>query len=154
MNAKEMGARVKKIVEPVVRSLGVALEDIELKKMGRKVLLRIVIDKDSGVTIDDCQQVSREIEAHLDVEDPIPYSYTLEVSSPGLDRPLKNPGDFKRFCGKAARIVTSIPIENQTFFIGEIIEAGDMEVTLLLSLDKKITIPYKDIARARLELKF
>ncbi len=145
-----MRAKVKEIIEPVIKGLGVALEDMELRKMGRRVFLRVIIDKEGGVTIDDCEQVSREIEAQLDVEDPIPYPYTLEVSSPGLDRPLKTPGDFKRFCGKTARIVTSAPVENQTFFIGEIIGAGDTEVTLLLSKDKKINIQYKDIVRARL----
>ena len=145
-----MRAKVKEIIEPVIKGLGVALEDMELRKMGRRVFLRVIIDKEGGVVIDDCEQVSREIEAQLDVEDPIPYPYTLEVSSPGLDRPLKTPGDFKRFCGKTARIVTSAPVENQTFFIGEIIEAGDTDVTLLLSKDKKINIQYKDIVRARL----
>ena len=145
-----MGAKVKEIIEPVIKGLGVALEDMELRKMGRRVFLRVIIDKEGGVTIDNCEQVSREIEAQLDVEDPIPYPYTLEVSSPGLDRPLKTPGNFKRFCGKTVRIVTSAPVENQTFFIGEIIEAGDTEVTLLLSKDKKINIQYKDIVRARL----
>ena len=145
-----MGAKVKEIIEPVIKGLGVALEDMELRKMGRRVFLRVIIDKEGGVTIDNCELVSREIEAQLDVEDPIPYPYTLEVSSPGLDRPLKTPGDFKRFCGKTVRIVTSAPVENQTFFIGEIIEAGDTEVTLLLSKDKKINIQHKDIVRARL----
>ena len=150
MNMETMGAKVKEIIEPVIKGLGVALEDMELRKMGRRVFLRVIIDKEGGVTIDNCEQVSREIEAQLDVEDPIPYPYTLEVSSPGLDRPLKTPGDFKRFCGKTVRIVTSAPVENQTFFIGEIIEAGDAEVTLLLSKDKKINIQYKDMVRARL----
>lgn len=154
MNMEMMGAKVKEIIEPVIKGLGVALEDIELRKMGRRVFLRVIIDKEGGVTIDDCEQVSREIEAQLDVEDPIPYPYTLEVSSPGLERPLKTPGDFKRFCGKTARIVTSVPVENQTFFIGEIIEAGDTDVTLLLSKDKKINIQHKDIVRARLEVEF
>ena len=150
MNMETMRAKVKEIIEPVIKGLGVALEDMELRKMGKRVFLRVIIDKEGGVVIDDCEQVSREIEAQLDVEDPIPYPYTLEVSSPGLDRPLKTPGDFKKFCGKTVRIVTSAPVENQTFFIGEIIEAGDTEVTLLLSKDKKINIQYKDIVRARL----
>ena len=154
MNMETMEAKVKEIIEPVIKGLGAALEDIELRKMGRRVFLRVIIDKEGGVTIDNCEQVSREIEAQLDVEDPIPYPYTLEVSSPGLDRPLKTPGDFKRFCGKTARIVTSAPVENQTFFIGEIIEAGDTDVTLLLSKDKKINIQYKDMVRARLEVEF
>jgi ribosome maturation factor RimP len=114
--------------------------------------MRVYIDKDKGISLDDCERVSREIEALLDVEDPIPYSYTLEVSSPGLDRPLRNPEDFKRFSGRRARVTTSSPIKNQTFFIGEIIEAGDNDIVLLLPKNKKVTIPHERISRARLEV--
>lgn len=154
MDTKELETKIKKIIEPAIKERGVNLDNIELTRMGRKVFLRIFIDRQDRVTIDDCERVSRDIEALLDVEDPIPYSYTLEVSSPGLDRPLRWPEDFKRFLGKMARVITSRPIENQTFFVGEIIDAGDNEMVLLLPRDRKVTIPYKDISRARLEVKF
>jgi ribosome maturation factor RimP len=154
MDVKELVIKIKEIIEPVIKDMGMSLEDVELTKMAGKVLLRIFIDKEGGVTLDDCEQVSREVEAQLDVEDPIPCSYILEVSSPGIDRPLRNPADFRRFCGKMARVVTSKPIENQTFFIGEIVRAGDIDIELLLPKDKRITIPYKDISRARLEVNF
>jgi ribosome maturation factor RimP len=150
MDVKELVTKIKEIIEPVIKDMGMSLEDVELTKMAGKVLLRIFIDKENGVTLDDCEQVSREVEAQLDVEDPIPSSYILEVSSPGIDRPLKKPADFKRFSGKMARVVTSRPIENQTFFIGEIVGAGDINIELLLPKGKKIIIPYKDISRARL----
>ncbi len=154
MKVKELEERVKGLIWPVIKAVGMDIESIKLAKMGRKYLLRVFIERESGVTLDDCESVSREIGAVLDVDDLIPYSYVLEVSSPGLDRPLKNPTDFKRFAGRTARIVTSMPIENQTFFIGEIVEAGDVEVVMLLSKGRKVTIPYKDISRARLEVKF
>lgn len=154
MDVKELRTKIKEIVEPIIMDMGMSLEHVELTKMAGKVLLRIFIDKEGGITLDDCEQVSREIEAQLDVEDPIPCSYILEVSSPGIDRPLRNPADFKRFCGRMARVITSQPIENQTFFIGEIVEAGDSDVMLLLPKDRKVVIPYKDISRARLEVKF
>jgi len=96
--------------------------------------------------------VSREVEAVLDVEDPVPYAYVLEVSSPGLDRPLRQPKDFKKFTGKTARVVTLEPIDNQTFFVGRIEAAGDQEISLLLPDDKKIVIPYENISKARLEV--
>ena len=144
--------RVVGIVEPVINSLGIELVDLELNKMRRKALLRVYIDREGGVTIDDCELVSREIEAVLDVEDPIPYSYVLEVSSPGLDRPLKNPKDFKRYSGKKVRLVTIEPVEKENFFIGEIEFATDDNVVLLLPKDRKITIPYDNISRARLEV--
>jgi ribosome maturation factor RimP len=74
------------------------------------------------------------------------------VSSPGLDRPLRNSADFKKFTGKMVRVVTSRPVENQTFFIGEIIEAGDDGVVLRLPKNKRVALPHKDISRARLEV--
>jgi len=140
------------LIDPVVKAAGVELDDIEVGKMKGKILLRVYIDREGGVTIDDCELVSREIEAVLDVEDPIPYSYVLEVSSPGLDRPLKKPKDFKRFSGKKVRLVTKEPVEKQNFFIGEIEFASDDNVVILLPRDRKITIPYENISRARLEV--
>lgn len=152
MKLEDLRDRIKVLIEPLVTSLGVAFEDIELNRMRGKILLRVYIDKEGGVTIDDCEQVSREIEALLDVEDPIPGSYVLEVSSPGLDRPLKKPEDFMRYKGKTIRVVTTEPIGKQTFFIGEIEAATDDNVVLSLPRDKKITIPYENISRARLEV--
>lgn len=154
MNIKDLGIRVRELISPVMSAMGVSLENVELAKMRGRFLLRVFVEKEGGVTLDDCESISREIEAVLDVEDPIPYSYTLEVSSPGLDRPLRNPEDFKRFSGRTARVITSKPIENQTFFVGEIVKAGDADMVLLLPKDRKVTIPYEDISRARLEVKF
>jgi len=150
---KEIEKKVKEMVEPVIISLGVGLDYVEVLKMRGKLLLRIFIDKEGGVTVDDCESVSREIEAILDVEDPIPSSYVLEVSSPGLDRPLRNPDDFKKYSGRMARVITNTPVQNQTFFVGDIEDAGDEEVVLLLEGNKRVVIPYKIISRARLEVR-
>lgn len=144
--------KVRGIIRPVINALDIELDDIELIKMRGKALLRVFIDKEGGVTIDDCEHVSREVEAILDVEDPIPCSYVLEVSSPGLDRPLKGPGDFKRFTGKNARVVTMQPVDGLTFFIGKIAAAGDSEIELVLPHDRQVTIEYKNISKARLEV--
>ncbi len=152
MEIKELETKVMGIVEPVVNSLGIRLDYLEIIRMRGKLLLRIFIEKEGGVTIDDCESVSREVEAILDVEDPIPSSYVLEVSSPGLDRPLRGPKDFKRYIGKTARVVTSTPLQNQTFFLGDIENAGDDEVVLLLQGNKRVVIPYKIISKARLEV--
>lgn len=154
MDTKDLAEKIEKIVNPVINSMGVWLEEIELKKQGRRFLLRIFVDKEGGVSLDDCERVSREIEAQLDVEDTIPGSYILEVSSPGLDRPLRRPEDFRRFKGNLARIVTSRSIDNQTFFIGEIVDAGDEGIVLLLPGEKRVNIEYKDISKARLEVNF
>jgi ribosome maturation factor RimP len=152
MGKDELSDKVQGIIEPVINSLGVELDDLEVGKMRGKGLLRVFIDKEKGVTIDDCETVSREIAAVLDVEDPIPYSYVLEVSSPGLDRPLRKPADFKRFKGNTIRVVTTDPIDEQTFFVGKISMAGDSGVILDLPKKNKVTIPYEIISRARLEV--
>jgi ribosome maturation factor RimP len=152
MKIEELRNTLKGLIDPVVRAAGVELYDLEVGRMKGKILLRVYIDREGGVTIDDCEAVSREIEAMLDVEDPIPMSYVLEVSSPGLDRPLKKPKDFKRFSGKKVRLVTREPIEKQNFFVGEIELATDDTVVLLLPRDRKIAIPYDNISRARLEV--
>ncbi len=152
MSTEEIRIRIREIIEPLINSLGIAVDHVEFSKMGGKGLLRVFIDKEGGVTLDDCGQVSREIEAVLDVEDPIPYSYVLEVSSPGLDRPLKQLNDFKKNMGKTARVVTFEPIDRQTFFIGRIVGVTDDEISLLLPKDRKIVVPYKNISKARLEV--
>ncbi len=148
----ELQNDIEKVIEPVINALGIELDYIEFSMMKGKALLRVFIDKENGVNIDDCTQVSREIEAVLDVEDPIPYSYVLEVSSPGLDRPLKSIKDFKRYSGNMVRVVTNDPVEGETFFIGKLVEAGDDEVVLLLPGDMRINIRYDNISRARLEV--
>jgi ribosome maturation factor RimP len=152
MKIEELRDIITDLITPVVNAAGVELDEIELLKMKGKILLRVYIDKEGGVSIDDCELVSREVEAVLDVEDPIPYSYVLEVSSPGLDRPLKKPKDFKRFSGKKVRLVTREPVEKENFFVGEIEIATDDNVVLLLPKDRKITIPYDNISRASLEV--
>jgi ribosome maturation factor RimP len=152
MKIEELKVTLTGLITPVVNAAGVELYDMEVAKMKGKILLRVYIDREGGVMIDDCELVSREIEAMLDVEDPIPYSYVLEVSSPGLDRPLKKPEDFKRFSGKKVRLVTRETVEKQNFFVGEIELATDDIVVLLLPRDRKITIPYDNISRARLEV--
>lgn len=153
MDKDALEKKIAGIIEPVINALGIELANMEFSTERGRLLLRVFIDKEGGVTIDDCELVSREIGSILEVEDPIERAYTLEVSSPGLDRPLKRPEDFRRASGKTARVVTHEPIDKQTFFVGDIIDAGDMEIVLLLPKDKRVPIPYKNISKARLEVK-
>jgi ribosome maturation factor RimP len=152
MEAINLDKKLEGLIKPVVENIGMKLSSLELHRARGRSLLRVFIDKEGGVTIDDCEDVSREVSAILDVEDPIAGPYTLEVSSPGLDRPLKSPEDFKRFSGEIARIVTSKPIEKQTFFVGKILRAGETDVVMLLPKEREVIIPYSIIARARLEI--
>lgn len=124
--------RIRQVVERVVTSEGLALVDVELKGGRANPLLRIYIDKPEGVSHADCQLVSEQVSAILDVEDPFPGSYTLEVSSPGLDRKLVKPSDFEHFVGRRARLVLREPVGDQKVLEGRLagFEAGRVRVDM------------------------
>jgi ribosome maturation factor RimP len=145
--------RVFRLAKEVTEKMTVQVEDVEILGQKGRLTVRVIIDSPEGVSIRDCELVSRQLEALLDIEDPIPGSYTLEVSSPGLDRPLKSIKDFQRFTGKMARIITKEKIENQTFMIGWIrgVEGEDI---ILQTKKKTIRIPFEVIEKANLEVEF
>ena len=151
-NIDELRDKIKNIIEPVINAEGMELYDIEFNRMRGKGLLRVFIEKEGGVTIDDCERISREIEAALDVEDPIPFSYVLEESSPGLDRPLRKLEDFNKYSGNTVRVITLEAIDDQTFFIGTIEKVENDEISLLLPKNRHVIIPFKNISKARLEV--
>jgi ribosome maturation factor RimP len=142
--------QIEDLAGRVADEQGVEVFDIELLGKG-KLLLRVAIDKEGGVTLDDCERFSKSLGALLDVEDVIHRTYTLQVSSPGLDRPLRNLQEFEKNKGKLARVVTVEKIENQNFIVGRIAEVNNGVVTLLVD-DRAIDIPYDKIAKARLEI--
>ncbi len=122
---------------------------------GRRLLVRVVVDKEGGVTIGDCERMSRSLEALMDVEDPIKGPYVLEVSSPGLDRPLTQQRDFEKNIGKLVRIVTTEKIDNQTFLIGRISDVGDGWIRLNIESKghgKDLFVPLDRVSKARLEI--
>ena len=114
--------------------------------------MRIFIDKTGGVTLEDCERFSRAVSAALDVEDPIRSPYVLEVSSPGLDRPLKRLRDFQASIGKLARIITKESIDRQNFFVGRITEVRGDIIILLMKDDSLKEIPFVQVSKARLEI--
>ncbi len=142
--------KIRTLALEVAEEQGLDLYDIELLGTG-KLLLRVFVDKKGGVTLDDCENYSRNLGRLLDVEDPLPRSYTLEVSSPGLDRPLRGIRDYEQNKGKLARIVTLEKIENQNVFIGRISNTFHDHVTLMVH-EKKIDIAFDKISKARLEI--
>lgn len=142
--------KVTKLARQVAEEQEVELFDIALSGRDR-ILLRVTIDKEGGVTLDDCERFSRSLEAILDIEDPIPVSYTLEVSSPGLDRPLRDLKDFEKNLRKLARIVTVEKIENRNLFIGRILQVNGESIRLLVN-GHEIDIPFVKISKARLEV--
>src|SRR5438876_7715678 len=132
--------RIRRLIQEVVESQGYELVDAELKGAGKSSLLRVFIDKPAGISHLDCELVSEQIGTELDVEDLIPFSYTLEVSSPGLDRKLAKESDYARFEGKFARIQTRIPLHQQRVFRGRLQGLHDGKVRLELRTSSTLDI--------------
>lgn len=150
------------IVTPTLVDLGYELVDLEFKREGRDRFLRLFIDKPGGVTLDDCVEVSREVGALLEVEDVIDEAYRLEVSSPGIDRPLKRPADFERFAGERVKVKSHEALDpdgrgyTRKTFTGILVGLHDGRV-VIRQLDKQggeVTIPLTDLVQARLDPEF
>jgi ribosome maturation factor RimP len=148
----EIVERVRALAEPILTDRGLELVAVEFQRETRGWILRLYMDRPGGVTLDDCQRVSEELGDHLDVADVIAYAYHLEVSSPGLDRPLTRDADFIGFAGKVARIVTREPIEGQRNFRGRLGGLVDQAVLLTLADGRQVRIPRGLITKARLEI--
>jgi ribosome maturation factor RimP len=136
------------LLEPPLDALGYELVDLEVRA-GRPGLLRLFIDREPAVTLADCELVSQQIGAFLDVEDPLPTSYVLEVSSPGIDRRLRTPQHFEAFVGHAVRVELKQPKEGRRKFKGRL--AGFANETLQLEVEgQSWELPLDEIATARL----
>ena len=152
--------QVRTFVSPIIAGAQLELVDVEYKREGHTNYLRIFIDKPGGVTLDDCQMISRECEMILDVEDVISTQYILEVSSPGLDRPLKTEEDYTQFLDRLAKIKTYQAIQGRKIFIGHLQGLTEdpsthAKTVLLRTLENEdVAIPYDLIASARLEVEF
>jgi ribosome maturation factor RimP len=142
--------QIKGMAETLTKESGLELVDLEFRREGRGWVLRMLIDKSGGVTLDDCAAVSRELSDQIDVEDLIPSRYTLEVSSPGLDRPLKREEDFLKQLGKTIQLSTSAPLDGQSFFRGKMMDYQKGGLLLLADKKKIWEIPVSLIAKARL----
>jgi ribosome maturation factor RimP len=143
-------ARIEPVVTGIVEYAGLELVHIELRREGAGLILRLYIDKEGGVGLEDCARVSRQVSAQMDVDDPIHGHYTLEVSSPGPDRLLSRDRDFERFTGHRVRVTTHAPIDGQRNFIGRLEPPGSGTVQLALEDGRSVTIPRDQIAKARL----
>lgn len=140
-NLYEIGNNIVKIHD-------IELVDVELVKEAGNWYLRYYIDKPGGVTIDDCQKVSEQLSDHLDVSDPISHSYILEVSSPGIERPLKNKKDFLKAINTRIEVKTYKPIENQKTFVGTLLSYSDEFVVIEVG-KRKVNIPTNQISSAK-----
>ena len=144
--------RISALAESISGGYGVNVVDIELAGSARRTIVRVFIDKEGGVTLEDCATFSRALSASLDVEDFIKSAYVLEVSSPGLDRPLRTIRDFDMNIGKLARVITREKITDQNFFSGRIAGVDDSNIRLILDHSREVIIPFDQISKARLEI--
>ncbi len=157
---------VRGIAERVARSHGLEVFDVQMRRESIGQVLRVVIDRpappggtpepvDESIGIQDCQRVSEDLSAVLDVEDVIDHRYTLEVSSPGLDRPLRHAADYRRFAGRAAKIVLSEPIDGLAHYKGRLRGVEEDDIVLFEDAQGQLhRVPISQISRGRLEVEF
>lgn len=152
----DAGEQIRHLLDPILKSLGLDLWDLEFQKQGPKWLLRVFIDREigGGVTLNDCEAVSRDLSAALDVEDFIQHAYTLEVSSPGLDRTLTKPEHFIRFAGNTVKIKTFQPIDKEKVFRGKLLGIIGEVVKIETGDGMVLNIGLSNIAKASLEVEF
>jgi ribosome maturation factor RimP len=147
--------RVTNEIEKIAASEGLELVHVEYRRQGRTYLLRIDIDKEGGVTLEDCQLVSQQVSAWLDVEDPVPGEYELQVSSPGLDRKFYKDSDYQKFIGRLVRVKTSAAIRGLHVIVGRLKEFDGKKVVVtdpVMKKDPDYEIPLADIKETRLEV--
>jgi ribosome maturation factor RimP len=146
---------VERRIEKIVSSEGLELVHIDYHRQGRGFLLRVDIDKEGGVTLEDCEGVSRQISALLDVEDVIPAEYELQVSSPGLDRKLYKQSDYQKFLGRLVRVKTAKPIRGLHVIVGRLKEYDGQTIVVsdpAVKKDPDYRIPLDAVKEARLEV--
>jgi ribosome maturation factor RimP len=153
--------QIRAIAERVAASRGLSVWDIQSRREAIGHVVRVFIDRpgpaakpEESVSIEDCEQVNREMSTILDVEDPLPFAYTLEVSSPGLDRPLRGEDDYRRFAGRLAKVVVSEAVDNQKAFEGRLRGLDGADVLLETPNGRVHRLPLRLITRGRLEVEF
>lgn len=153
--------RIRAIAVRVAGADGLLIDDVTLRREGGQNVLRVTLDRpgagasaEESVSIADCERISHELGTILDVEDLVPESFTLEVSSPGLDRPLRHADDYRRFAGRLAKIVTREPIDRQTAFAGRLRGVEGEDVLFESEGGKLVRLPFGLISRGRLEVEF
>jgi ribosome maturation factor RimP len=161
MAAADVIERVRAVAARVAASSGLEIFDVQFRREASGMVLRVFIDRpgpsattEESVSVDDCARVSRDLSASLDVEDPVPSAYTLEVSSPGLDRPLRNANDYRRFAGRRVKLVMREAVNGQKFFKGRLAGMDDSDVLVDTDDGKRHKVPVGVITRANLEVEF
>jgi ribosome maturation factor RimP len=151
---QEVVSKIEEIVQRVAASDGIEVVEVEFKGSGGNQLLRISIDKPQGISHADCEMISQQVGTILDVENIVPGHYTLEVSSPGVERKLLKPTDYIRFQGKKAKIVLRQPVENQRHWEGKLAGLEESTVSLEVGADRVLRFPLSQVERASLKFEW
>jgi ribosome maturation factor RimP len=146
--------KVIRLAEPILAEQGLELVDVELRREGRGLTLRVLADREGGVDLESLSRLSRELSVLFDVEEPIPGPYTLEVSSPGIDRPLRRPDHFVRFLGKRVRLRSHVPLDGQRNFSGTLATVTAGGVTLRSESGAETYIEFSNVEKANYEHEF
>ncbi|MFQ5671266.1 MAG: ribosome maturation factor RimP [Acidobacteriota bacterium] len=147
-------ARIRDLAERTLDDLNLELVHLLYRKEGYRWVVRLFIDAEGGVSLDDCSRASHQFGVLLEAAEIIPHAYTLEVSSPGLDRPLFHENDYRRFAGRRACVKTAQPVEGRRHFTGTIMHCENQAVTLRLDGQREIAIPLAAILHGRLEIEW
>jgi ribosome maturation factor RimP len=161
MGAIDVVEQIRTMASRVAAGYGLEIFDVQFRREAPGMVLRVQLDRpgpaataEDGVSVDDCARVSRDLSAILDVEDVVPTAYTLEVSSPGLDRPLRRDGDYQRFTGRRAKIVMRERVDGQGFFKGRLGGLDGDAVLIDADDGRRHRVPLNVITRANLEVEF
>lgn len=151
MQSEETLERIKQELIPILEEFKAEAIELTLKRFGNKLILRFLVDKKDGITMDECASINRRLGDLIEEKSIINERYLLEVSSPGLDRPLKAKRDFERVRGKDIEIWLSVPIESRSYIRAVIKSADEQSVLIEDKEAKEISVPYQSIAKARLK---
>lgn len=153
--------QVRSIAARVAATLGLDVFDVQFRREASGMVLRVQLDRpgpaataEESVSVADCAAVSRDLSAVLDVEDVVPTAYVLEVSSPGLDRPLRNADDFRRFAGRRVKVVMRQAVDGQSFFKGRLEGVEEQDVLIMTDDERRHRVPLSSVTRANLEVEF
>lgn len=157
--AKDVVDQIREVALPLLDSKGLELVDLEFRKVGHGMVLRLFIDKSGGIMLDDCADVSRELSELLDVEEIVPCNYNLEVSSPGVNRPLTKPSDYERYAGRQVKVRTYEMVaddagNSRKTFLGQLEGLKDGVLLIRLNEGQSAAIPFDKVAKANLEFEF
>jgi len=149
---KEMEDRLEELVEPLVEEAGLSLVSVDIARQGKRLVVTVCLDREGGIDVDTCAEMSEEISRYIDVEGLIEDRYTLEVASPGLQRILRKPREYRCFLGREVEVLLRQPFEGRQKMLGRLVDADDEGMTVQVD-DEEITFPYQALKKTRLHFK-